>query len=98
MNEALIDNTAVNLDNPVKEEQIHKPLRSCVEDAVEMYLKQLDGHTTTDFYKVVLQEIEEPLLRCVLRHTHGNQSKASEMLGINRGTLRKKLKLYDLHN
>ncbi len=97
MTEALIDNSTVNLDNKVTE-QIQKPLRTCVEDAVEMYLIQLDGHATTDFYKVVLQEIEEPLLRCVLKHTRGNQSKASEMLGINRGTLRKKLKLYDLHD
>ncbi len=97
MTEALIDNTAVNLDNNIAE-QVHKPLRVCVEDAVEMYLTQLDGHATTDFYQVVLQEIEEPLLRCVLKHTRGNQSKASEMLGINRGTLRKKLKLYDLHD
>ena len=97
MTEALIENTAVTLDKQI-EEQVNKPLRTCVEDAVEMYLKQLDGHTTTDFYQVVLQEIEEPLLRCVLKYTRGNQSKASEMLGINRGTLRKKLKLYDLHN
>ncbi len=97
MTEALIDNTVLNLNNKA-EEQVHKPLRACVEDTVGMYLKQLDGHAITDFYKVVLQEIEEPLLRCVLKHTRGNQSKASEMLGINRGTLRKKLKLYDLHN
>ncbi len=96
MTEALIENTAVDLDTD--QEQIQKPLRNCVEDAVEMYLKQLDGHATTDFYQVVLQEIEEPLLRSVLKYTRGNQSKASEMLGINRGTLRKKLKMYDLHN
>ncbi len=74
-----------------------KPLRNCVEDAMAVYFKQLEGHPTGDLYKMVLAEVEEPLFRSVMSYTGGNQSKASELLGINRGTLRKKLKQYGLH-
>jgi Fis family transcriptional regulator len=64
---------------------------------MENYFQQLEGHPTNDLYRLVLAELEEPLFRAVLKHTGGNQSKASELLGINRGTLRKKLKQYGLH-
>ncbi len=74
-----------------------KPLRNCVEDAMAVYFKQLEGHPAGDLYKMVLAEVEEPLFRSVMSYTGGNQSKASELLGINRGTLRKKLKQYGLH-
>ena len=46
--------------------------------------------------KVVIAQVEEPLLRTVLQETSGNQSKAAAMLGLNRGTLRKKLRQYHL--
>jgi len=71
-------------------------LRYCVERALEEYFSHLDGQTCTDLYQLVLQEVEDPLLTAVMKYTRNNQSKASEMLGLNRGTLRKKLKLYDL--
>ncbi|OUS11670.1 Fis family transcriptional regulator [Gammaproteobacteria bacterium 53_120_T64] len=71
-------------------------LRHCVERAMEEYFSHLDGQTCTDLYQLVLQEVEDPLLTAVMKYTRNNQSKASEMLGLNRGTLRKKLKLYDL--
>ncbi len=45
---------------------------------------------------MVLCEVEAPLLETVMNHVKGNQTKASELLGLNRGTLRKKLKQYDL--
>jgi len=41
-------------------------------------------------------EVEKPLFRTVMDYTGGNQSQAAEILGINRGTLRKKLKSYKL--
>ncbi len=71
-------------------------LRHCVERAMEEYFSHLDGQTCTDLYQLVQQEVEDPLLSAVMKYTRNNQSKASEMLGLNRGTLRKKLKLYDL--
>ena len=45
---------------------------------------------------MVLREVERPLLEVVMQQTNGNQSRAAEVLGINRNTLRKKLKLYEL--
>lgn len=73
-----------------------EPLRVCVRNALANYFRQLDGHPTTGLHQFVLAEVEAPLLEAVLEHTGGNQSRASEILGINRGTLRKKLKDYDL--
>jgi len=97
MSEAVAMENAVMTNNNTNE-QTQKPLRDCVEDAMETYFRQLEGHPTNDLYRMVLAELEEPLFRAVLKYTGGNQSKASEVLGINRGTLRKKLKQYGLHN
>ena len=72
-------------------------LRDSVKSTVENYLKQLDGHPAGQLYDMFLQEVETPLLEAILLHVRGNQSKAAELLGINRGTLRKKLKIYGLH-
>lgn len=74
----------------------HHSLRHCVERAMEEYFSHLDGQSCSDLYQLVMQEVEDPLLTAVMKYTRNNQSKASEMLGLNRGTLRKKLKLYDL--
>ena len=49
------------------------------------------------YYNLVLGQVEEPLFRAVMKYTNGNQSQAAEMLGINRGTLRKKLKTYSIN-
>jgi len=71
-----------------------RPLRGHIEAMLEDYFRDLDGHPPADLYQMVLAEIEQPLLETVLRHTRGNQSKAAAVLGLNRGTLRKKLKQY----
>lgn len=71
-------------------------LRACVENTMENYFRHLDGQNVTDVYDMVLQEIEAPLLEVVMKNTRQNQTKAAEMLGLNRGTLRKKLKRYSL--
>ncbi len=70
------------------------PLRECLERALRGYLETLDGHSTCDLHKLVIGEAERTLLDVVLEHTQGNQSRAAEMLSMNRGTLRKKLKQY----
>jgi len=49
-----------------------------------------------DVYQLVLNEIEPPLLSSVMKFSNNNQSKASRVLGINRTTLRTKLKKYDI--
>jgi len=76
--------------------QEYGSLRECVEVAIKDYFKQLDGHHTANLYELILAEVEAPLLKATLEHTKGNQCRASELLGINRGTLRKKLKTYGL--
>ncbi len=72
------------------------PLRECVREALDAYFDHLDGHEVRNLFNMVMKEVEEPMLEAVLAHTRGNQSKAAQVLGINRGTLRKKLKQYDL--
>ncbi len=72
------------------------PLREAVTRTVRDYLDQLDGQLSTDVYQMVLAEVEAPLLEEIMAYTRNNQTKASFMLGLNRGTLRKKLKQYNL--
>lgn len=71
-------------------------LRKGVEQALKNYFDHLEGQPVTDVYQMVLSEIEAPLLACVMEYTKDNQTKASVLLGLNRGTLRKKLKQYGL--
>ena len=71
-------------------------LRESVADALSDYFNQLDGQPTRDLYQLVMEQVESPLLEAVMDYTRNNQSRAAEMLGLNRGTLRKKLKQYNL--
>ena len=80
--------------NPVDSEATH--LRDAVTLTVRTYLRELDGQISTDVYQMVLAEVEAPLLKEIMAYTRNNQTKASIMLGLNRGTLRKKLKQYGL--
>jgi Fis family transcriptional regulator len=66
------------------------------DEALRVYFTQLNGHKPGDLYDLVLGEVERPLFTAVLRYTNGNQREAADILGINRGTLRKKLKSYKL--
>ena len=72
------------------------PLRAHVQTALHEYFRQLDGQMPTGLYEFVLQEVERPLLETVMHFTHGNQTRAAEVLGINRSTLRKKLRQYGM--
>lgn len=64
---------------------------------MKRYFKQLDQkNIPIDVYQLVLNEIEPPLLSAVMRFSSNNQSKAARILGINRTTLRTKLKKYDI--
>lgn len=73
-----------------------KPLREHTEDALKIYFANLNGDKPNDLYDLVIGEVERPLFKAVLDYTDGNQSQAACILGINRGTLRKKLKTYSL--
>lgn len=87
-NPAAIDTSTTNTRVP--------SLRDAVTASVRQYLDELDGQLSTDVYQMVLAEIEAPLLEEIMAYTRNNQTKASIMLGLNRGTLRKKLKQYNL--
>ena len=73
-----------------------KQLSYQVSKSMRKYFEQLDGENPTDIYNMVLKEVELPLLEIVMKQCGDNQSKASKILGINRGTLRTKLKDYNL--
>ncbi len=73
------------------------PLAACVKQSLDRYFHDLNGEKTTGVYEMVISEVEKPLLEIVMRHVKSNQCKAAEILGINRNTLRKKLKLYKLN-
>lgn len=72
------------------------PLHACINTLLTSYFSDLDGHPPGNLFDLVMDEVERPLLENVLHHTRGNQSKAAEVLGLNRGTLRKKLRKYGL--
>jgi len=74
------------------------PLKDSAGEAIEHFLKTLDGETCSDLYDMVLQQVEAPLFKAVLEYTQHNQSHAATMLGLNRGTLRKKLRQHGLVN
>jgi Fis family transcriptional regulator len=74
----------------------NKSLHKHTEDALEQYFESLNGDRPADLYDLVIGEVERPLFKAVMDYTQGNQSQAAGILGINRGTLRKKLRSYSL--
>lgn len=87
--------TANNPDFP-QHSHSSAPLRYQVQSALQDYFHHLEGERPCNLYKLVIQEVEPPLLETVLHYTRGNQTRASEILGINRSTLRKKLRQYGM--
>ena len=71
-------------------------IAEAINGALEQYFLDLDGQTPSGVYDMVLARVEKPLLLAVLGRVDDNQTKAAEMLGINRNTLRKKLQIYGL--
>lgn len=69
-------------------------LRDSVKGSLDKYFEKVGDSIGRNVYELVLKEIEAPLLEVVMRYTRGNQSKAAILLGLSRGTLRKKLKIY----
>jgi Fis family transcriptional regulator len=84
------------LSQTLSESASPPPLRDHAERALSDYFASLDGHRPAHLYQLVIREVEEPLFRAVLDHCDGNQSRAAGILGINRGTLRKKLREFGL--
>jgi two-component system nitrogen regulation response regulator GlnG len=79
--------------------QVFKPgqgvaisFESFLEEKLADLVERLGGLEQGDLYDMVLQRVEKPLITHVLRKTEGNQVRAASLLGINRNTLRKKIK------
>jgi len=75
----------------------NNPLEKPVRDSLERYFADMGDAQPRDILAMVMLCVERPVLQIVLEKTHGNQSKAAEILGITRSTLRKKLLAHDLH-
>ena len=73
-----------------------RPLCHSVAESLKSYFEKLGSTVVNNVYEMVLSEVEKPLLEAVMAYTKGNQSKAAIVLGLSRGTLRKKLKIYDM--
>ena len=103
-NESLSDREKANYQLKVVPSRVAPPaaepasptLRDTVAQTLKNYFAHLDGQPVNNIYQMVLSEIEPPLLEAVLKYTRNNQSKASILLGLNRGTLRKKLQTHGL--
>ena len=89
--------TQTQLDQPLTAANSTSSLRENVETAMANYFKHLDGQPVSDVYQMVMSEIEAPLLEQVMKYVRNNQTKAAHLLGLNRGTLRKKVKQYGLY-
>ena len=67
-----------------------------VRKAVDSYFKELDGEKVSGVYDMVINCIEKPLIETVLHRCEGNQLRTAAVLGINRNTLRKKMKAHGI--
>ncbi len=72
------------------------PLADCVTHSIEQYFEDLNGEMPNNLHNFFINEVEKPFLEVVMSKVNGNQSRAADILGINRNTLRKKLKTYNL--
>lgn len=72
------------------------PIDRCIRDSLDAYYRDLDGENPSNVYDMVLQAVERPLLEAVMEWASNNQSQAADYLGINRNTLRKKIKTYNI--
>jgi len=71
-------------------------IADCITHAIQQYFKNLNGESPQNLHAFFINEVEKPFLVEVMQQVNGNQSEASKLLGINRNTLRKKIKMYDI--
>ncbi len=68
----------------------------CVRRTLDGYFRDLDGEKPAGMYEMVMSCVEKPLIEVVLHRVGGNQTQAAELLGLNRNTLRKKIRIYGI--
>ena len=67
------------------------PIDKCITANLDAYFKELGDTPASNVWHMVMDGVEKAMLEKVMDYTNGNQSKAAEVLGITRNTLRKKL-------
>jgi len=87
---------SVKNKNNKKNQKLNGSLNHSTETALKKYFKTLNGHKPINLYKFVIKEVERPLMKEIMKYTENNQSEAAKILGINRTTLRNKLKQYKI--
>ena len=71
-------------------------IAACIKKSMDEYFKDLDGEKPCAIHHMVIASVEKPLLESILKHAQGNQTRAAELLGLNRNTLRKKMQEYGI--
>ena len=74
------------------------PLREVVRKRVQHYYKMVaqEGLNPEDVYELIMEETECPMIEATMDFTGHNQSRTARILGLNRGTFRKKLEQYNM--
>ena len=85
---------AMRFDKDLAQNLDNHSLESIVELKISRFLEQIGNYYPEALHATIMRKVEKPLLNQILRRTGGNQVHAARILGINRNTLRKKMKLY----
>ena len=85
-----------NIEGYMEKQLEELSLQSIIEMKLESFLSRLGRFEATHLYEAIMSRVEEPLLKLVMKYARGNQLKASSILGINRNTLRTKLRKYKI--
>ena len=75
-----------------RERRNRESLEDIISSRLEGYINSIDASGKHELYDTIVPFMERPLIKLVLKKTGGNQVKTAEILGINRNTLRKKIK------
>ena len=79
------------MDTPTLQENQTAPLAQTVKSMISDYLNNLKGNEVSNLHELFLEQVEPPLLEATMESCKFNQVRAAKILGISRGTLRKKL-------
>ena len=88
--------TAAIEDNDLALKLDDYALEAIVELKISRFLDQIGTYYPENLHSLIMRKVEKPLINQILRRTGGNQVHAARILGINRNTLRKKMKMFSL--
>ncbi|MEW6109021.1 MAG: sigma-54 dependent transcriptional regulator [Nitrospirota bacterium] len=88
--------TIIEKKDLLLEEENNYSIKDFLEEKLKRYLKDMTRITNFNLFDTVLSEVEKALITIVLRETNGNQLRTAKVLGINRNTLRAKIREYKI--